>query len=250
MLSRLLSRLSGSASGPTVGPRPVIAIGDIHGRLDLLTSLLLRLERELKAGAQLLFLGDYIDRGPASAGVIDRLIALAQERPDTVFLRGNHEQVLIDLLEPTPDPRLLDGWLTYGGRETLASYGVGSRLVYSDDSAALQDAVQTKVPYAHRQFLARTAMRHEAGDYLFVHAGVDPYRPLDDQRDKDLLWIREPFLSYDQAIGPMVVHGHSISKAVEERAHRIGIDTGAYATGKLTALVLDGQQRRIVQTSG
>jgi serine/threonine protein phosphatase 1 len=235
-------------------------IGDIHGRLDLLDTLVTRLAGELNPGhaqgrARLLFLGDYIDRGPSSAGVLARLREIEELYPDTVFLRGNHEQVMLDLLSPPKDVdpqhthRMMQDWLRYGGQETLASYGVSARLIYANETAYLLEALRAAVQPKDIAFLQKTALKAESGDYFFAHAGVHPEKALDAQNAQDLLWIREPFLSHSKPLERVVVHGHSISPHVCFHPHRIGIDTGAYKSGCLTALVLRGYEQRLVQTA-
>jgi serine/threonine protein phosphatase 1 len=269
------------AQSPHVGSQGMIVIGDMHGRLDLLDRLLAQLADELdpshaQGPARLLFLGDYIDRGPASAGVLTRLQEIAQAYPDTVFLRGNHEQVLLDLLEPdrfesmdskresgslvtkqAPDkggdtPEILQTmakWLRFGGQETLASYRVPARMIYANEPADLLEALKASIPAQDIRFLQQTALKAESGDYFFAHAGVHPDIALEAQSSQDLLWIREPFLSHNKPLARTIVHGHSISPQISRRAHRIGIDTGAYKSGCLTALVLRGTRQRFVQTT-
>jgi serine/threonine protein phosphatase 1 len=259
LFSKFLQRDGAAVTSRVADGVRIYAIGDIHGRLDLLEQLLARIEQDQSANrtahaVQLIFLGDYVDRGMQSAEVIERLMLL-QSAPATiamlapVFLRGNHEDVLLRVAQGAADEDMLGGWLGYGGRETLASYGVSSRLLYGDDLDAITTVAAQVVPDSHRQFMASLSMRHESGDYLFVHAGVHPGRALDDQRDHDLLWIREPFLSSRTDFGKIVVHGHSISMDVQIKPNRIGIDTGAYATNRLTALVLEGNTRRLLATA-
>lgn len=196
------------------------------------------------------FLGDYIDRGLESAGVIDRLAGPSPPRFERVFLRGNHEDAMLRFLEDVSTGPL---WLGNGGDATLYSYGVRFQpgLPYDERLAALQADLRARLPPAHLDFLRGLPCRHDEGDYLFVHAGIRPGVPIDMQSVEDMLWIREPFLSARADLGKVVVHGHTINAettAPEIRAHRIGIDTGAYATGKLTCLVLEGETRRFLQT--
>lgn len=231
----------------------LMAIGDVHGRLDLLQRLIERLEAECSTGTpaenHLVMLGDYIDRGPHSAATIEWLSCFSPNWSQVHFLRGNHEQSMLDVLNGTATPETTEAWLMYGGVETLASYGVGAPIVYSGDLERIQDAFRTAVPQHHLRFLEETRLKIQFGDYLFVHAGARPGVPLAKQRESDLLWIREPFLSCDDDFGFVVVHGHSISPTVENRRNRIGIDTGAYATGELTAVILEGQSRRFISAS-
>lgn len=262
MIRRLLSRFANRTDADCDAPEMplfthaatptgvrLIAVGDIHGHLDLLLDLLPRLEAECRrapAPTHLIFLGDYIDRGPLSAQTIDWLAAFAPDWATPHFLRGNHEQCLIDILSGAAPDDTLAAWLDYGGRETLSSYGLGSRTLYSDDLDAIRDAARQAVPARHRRFLEATLPRLRFGDYVFAHAGLRPGVPVEEQREEDLLWIREPFLSSEDDFGAVVVHGHTITPAPENRHNRIGIDTGVYRHGVLTAVVLEGPSRRFV----
>lgn len=231
----------------------VYAIGDIHGRADLLE----RMEALIDADAVnaperrvIIFLGDYIDRGLESAQVIDRLIETPQSGFERVFLCGNHEEAMLNFLENAADGPL---WLGNGGDAALYSYGVRIKtaLPYAERLATLQADLRTKVPASHLAFLRGLKRMHAEGDYLFVHAGVRPGVAIEAQSADDLIWIREPFLSARGDLGKIVVHGHTINADGEQpeiRPNRIGIDTGAYATGKLTCLVLEGESRRFLQT--
>jgi serine/threonine protein phosphatase 1 len=230
------------------------AIGDIHGRLDLLEQMMTHIERDVAVNTtqnviKIVFLGDYIDRGPQSCAVIERLIQIRQHSPHVICLMGNHEEILLNIIHGRSDDKMIDSWLGYGGRETLASYGISSRVLYSDNIDDITQAARTSIPKAHADFLASLDFNIGYGDYFFVHAGIHPARPLTEQRTQDFLWIREPFLGYTEPLEKMIIHGHSISRAVEERVHRIGIDTGAYATGKLTAIILENNTRRFIETS-
>jgi serine/threonine protein phosphatase 1 len=239
---------------PVVAPgQRIYAIGDVHGRADQLGALLDLIRQDADTGArpddiQIILLGDYIDRGRDSAAVVELLSSLTLPNMQITCLRGNHEQVLLELISK-PRPKALQKWLTFGGLETLASYGLPSTLLYSDDIDAIMAALETAIPDAHLDFLASLPVQRHIGDYFFVHAGVRPKRPVAGQDEQDLMWIREPFLSSDDNFGAVVVHGHSISRTVESKANRIGIDTGAYATGILTAVVLEGDQRRFIATT-
>lgn len=227
----------------------LIAVGDVHGNLDLLLELVSGLELECRSApgpTQLVFLGDYIDRGPASAQVIDWLAAFAPDWATPRFLRGNHEQCLIDILNGAAPDDTLAAWLDYGGRETLSSYGLGAPVLYSDDLDAIRAATQQAVPAHHRRFLEATLPCLSFGDYVFVHAGVRPGVAIEAQSAEDLLWIREPFLSSEEEFGAVVVHGHTITPAPESRHNRIGIDTGVYRHGVLTAVILEGPSRRFI----
>lgn len=227
----------------------IYAIGDIHGRLDLLDALLKRIERDRRARPgmeeRIVFLGDYIDCGPQSAQVLDRLLGGGE----WLLLRGNHEQVMLDVFDGVGDAeQRLRQWLKMGGRETLRSYSMAPALAYGDDLDAIRAAIPAHVPPWHVAGLRAMPLSWRAGDYLFVHAGIRPGAPIERQKPSDLLWIREAFLDDSGDHGVMVVHGHTISRRIEERPNRIGIDTGAYRTGRLTALVVEGSARRYIST--
>lgn len=269
MIRQLLSRFAnreeaGEAAAPGAHPGSavrfthaaapegtrLIAVGDIHGQLALLHELMARLEAECSAApvteTHLIFLGDYIDRGPSSAETVDWLAGLALDWATPHFLRGNHEQCFLAILNGTAPEDMAAAWLDYGGRETLYSYGLGSRTLYSNDLEDIYQAMRQAVPEHHRRFLEATRPSLRFGDYLFAHAGVRPGVPVAAQTEDDLLWIREPFLSSSEDFGAVVVHGHTITLAPQNRRNRIGIDTGAYRHGVLTAVVLEGCERRFV----
>jgi serine/threonine protein phosphatase 1 len=234
------------------GPRDQRAyvIGDIHGRLDLLDQLLADIHRDIAERpvrkALLVFLGDLIDRGPSSAQVVERLRTYQRDGVRPIFVIGNHEEVLLRILDG--EIGLVPSWLRYGGSECLESYGADPRkLVEQSDEEALA-TIRQAIPQRHRDFVATFVDTCRFGDYLFVHAGIRPGVPLDQQLQSDLRWIREPFLLDDTDHGCVVVHGHTISEEVEERPNRIGIDTGAYRSGILTALVIEGAERRYLDT--
>jgi serine/threonine protein phosphatase 1 len=226
------------------------AVGDVHGRLDLLGRLLEQIERDAAtAGKNVLriFLGDYVDRGPDSSGVIEYLLTLKRQAPDSIFLRGNHEQMMLEFLEkPACYPR----WRGLGAEDTLLSYNVSPPIF--EDLGAYQETRQellNVLPVAHRTFLGETRISYASGDYLFVHAGIRPGVFLADQKVQDLLWIRDEFLSSKLSFEKFVVHGHSPTGKPEVRSNRIGIDTRAFKTGVLTALCLDGTGRRFLNTT-
>lgn len=225
-------------------------IGDIHGRLDLLGRLLAEIERDLAERpvrkTLLVFLGDLIDRGPHSAQVIERLRTYSRGGVRAVFLLGNHEEVLLRIVDG--DASLIRSWLQFGGAQCLESYGGDWRKLARQDEKKALELIRNVIPAAHIDFLRGFVDTCRFGDYLFVHAGIRPGVTIEDQLQEDLRWIREPFLFDDTDHGCVVVHGHTISEEIEERRNRIGIDTGAYRTGVLTALVIEGEQRTYLQT--
>jgi serine/threonine protein phosphatase 1 len=230
----------------------VYAIGDIHGRLDLLHELLTLIEQDSaavgKARKTLIFVGDYVDRGPDSRGVVELLSARLPDEFDAHFLKGNHEQFLLDFLD---DPTWLDAWLRNGGEPTLLSYGVdvGGLERRRAEPRAWREAFQEAIPERHLHFLRNLELQYQIGDYVFVHAGVRPGVPLDEQRPTDLLWIRHEFLRSQEPFGKIVVHGHTPKREPVMRSNRIGIDTGAVFTGCLTALRLECGTRTFLQVA-
>lgn len=248
---RLSSRSLFGTSRPAGPPRHrAYVVGDIHGRLDLLEQLLELIEQDARKRRKLkttiIFLGDLIDRGPASAQVVERLRTYRPLFANMAFLMGNHEEVLLRVL--AGDSALLRHWLNFGGAECLRSYGgdpIAARMMQPEQSIAV---VKHCVPDTHAEFLRSFADTISFGRYLFVHAGVRPGTSLRDQTHSDLRWIREPFLEDKRDHGYVVVHGHTISDRVELRSNRIGIDTGAYRTGVLTALAIEGRDRWLLQT--
>ena len=227
------------------------AIGDIHGRLDLLDQLLAQIEADIAARRAkqnlVVFLGDLIDRGPQSAQVVERLRTWQPRDATTIFLCGNHEEVLLRVL--AGEPTILADWLKFGGVECLASYGLDAAGLSDLSNVEAAAAVRAVIPTEHQAFLASFSDTFRFGDYLFVHAGIRPGLGVAAQAQKDLRWIRDPFLEDRTDHGFVVVHGHTISEAVEERINRIGIDTGAYRTGVLTAMAIEGSQRWFLDTA-
>jgi calcineurin-like phosphoesterase family protein len=225
----------------------IYAVGDIHGRADLLDGLLSRIDSDQEK-AQLsfsieIFVGDYVDRGPDSRQVLERLIARKRTHR-VVCLKGNHE---IFLAEFTNNPAILGDWQRIGGLETLMSYGLAPSInadavVQAELAAALDQAM----PQSHRQFLGELKSSFTFGDFYFVHAGVRPGVPLANQREQDLLWIRNEFLHCEDDFGKIIVHGHTPVPQIDIRPNRINIDTGAYATGNLSCLVLQDETVNIV----
>lgn len=193
-----------------------------------------------------IFLGDYVDRGSGSAQVVERLIAWRKAHPESVFLKGNHEDMMLDFLEGEIGAALL--WLPNGGEETLASYGIRPPGNPRDraELAQCQARFAAALPDSHRSFLRELPSIHRIGDFIFVHAGLNPDRDPQDQRDEDLIWIRDRFLHAVRDFGGLVVHGHSPSDDVDIRANRIGLDTGAGKGGYLTAGLFWGTERRFL----
>jgi serine/threonine protein phosphatase 1 len=241
--------------GKVPGNELVYAIGDVHGRLDLLNGLLAEIAndaglhpRELKR--TLVFLGDYIDRGSESRGVLDCLLDDPLPEFAKIYLRGNHEQAMLAFLEGERD--CVD-WLYYGGVDTFLSYGVPVPGLPRTDEAvnALRSALLKAVPQRHLDFLGSCRLHYTIGDYLFVHAGVRPGIALERQAPADLIWIRDDFLRSKMPLpGRVVVHGHSICDEPQNSDYRINIDTGAFVSGKLTCVSLRGTERRFLSTSG
>lgn len=218
----------------------IYAIGDVHGRIDLLNQMLLRVDADMTARPSPrpvhVFLGDYIDRGPASKLVLDRLITHCAAHP-SVCLIGNHEAYLREFLK---NPKVLSYWKRYGGLDTLLSYGIlPSMESDAQEQVKLAHALDRKLPMSHRQFLKSLKPYFICGDFFFVHAGVRPGIPLTNQSEEDLLWIRDDFLLWEEHFGKVIVHGHTPVLEPDVRENRINIDTGAYATGRLTCLVLE-----------
>jgi serine/threonine protein phosphatase 1 len=221
------------------------AVGDIHGRADLLADMVRLLEARSVDDTRLggpplvIFLGDYIDRGHDSAGVLDILTSGRPRHCECHFLRGNHEQSLIAFLD---DPMANRGWLMQGGAETLLSYGVrppafnGGKSDWRNAAAELR----ARMPAAHHAFLSSLKRYVEFGDYAFVHAGVDPARFLEDQTDEALYWSREAFIASRRAFSHRIVHGHTPVDQPYADQRRVAVDTGAYASGTLTAARFEG----------
>jgi serine/threonine protein phosphatase 1 len=227
----------------------IYAVGDIHGRLDLLNRLLARTNSDIALRPTVrpvyVFLGDYIDRGPSSRETIDRLIEHG-ETHESVFLKGNHEQIALKCLS---DRSLFDQWMRLGGLETLVSYGVyPEALDNGKQIAELQAAFHSALPQTHFRFFRDLQNSFVCGDFFFAHAGVKPGLALSQQTEKDLLWIRDEFLSSRLDFSKIVVHGHTPVHEVEVEPNRINIDTGAFATGLLTCLVLEGASALVIDT--
>jgi serine/threonine protein phosphatase 1 len=229
----------------------IYAIGDVHGRADLLEAVFGWIDADLRrrpsSEAMEILLGDYIDRGPASCAVIDLVTARRRRRP-MVCLRGNHEQLLVNCL---CDSRQMAEWQDLGARETLISYGVPvPKRLDPSAYALLIEALWQKIPDHHLQFLHGLPTSFAVGAYFFVHAGVRPGIALAEQSEQDLMWIRLDFLETREMFDHIIVHGHTPVHHPDIRSNRINIDTGAYVTGRLTCLVLEGPHLHILTTDG
>jgi serine/threonine protein phosphatase 1 len=229
----------------------VYAIGDIHGRNDLMQLLLRQIDDDdIKRGGadtQIIFLGDLVDRGPDSAGVIETAIALRESGRKVRFLMGNHEEVFVQTCRKR-DPKTARFFIRIGGEATLLSYPIARAEYMGLDLEQLCDRLDTLVPEEHLAFLESFEDQIVIGDYAFVHAGIRPDVPLSQQKPSDLRWIREEFVDQRGDLEKVIVYGHTIYDNVEERGSRIGIDTGAYASGTLTAIGLEGSERWYLQT--
>lgn len=238
-----MQQLTAAKSPPIAASTPpqtrIYAVGDIHGRADLLSETIARIEDDLLrrpiAHAPEIYLGDYIDRGPDSKAVID-ILAARMVRKHVACLRGNHEDLMERFLR---DPDALRSWLKLGGMPTLTSYGVPSQ---SNTTSAgdLHRQFRRAFPRAHALFLKCLVPWICCGDYLFVHAGIRPMVPLDRQDVVDLLWIRDDFLKSQRDHGKLIIHGHTPVPHPDVRHNRINIDTGAWHSGRLTCLMLEG----------
>jgi serine/threonine protein phosphatase 1 len=230
----------------------VYAVGDIHGRLDLLKEMNQKIIDDMKknpcARKVVVYLGDYIDRGRESKGVISELISNPIAGAEIIHLRGNHEQTMIDYFG---DKELAASWFLWGGAATVRDYGVGEwdkhgrRLNLTE----VHEQFVNAVPDDHKEFIRALPYTHEEGDYVFVHAGFRPHLPMDEQNSHDMMTIRDTFIKSAYDFGKMVVFGHTVQEEVFKAPGRLGIDTGAYATGVLTAVVLCGSEQRFLQTS-
>jgi serine/threonine protein phosphatase 1 len=233
-----------------VGQR-LYAIGDIHGRRDLLDELLAMIDADDAARGpsketRLIFLGDLVDRGPDSRTVVERVMALTEASESVICLKGNHEELLIRSWEG--DRKTAAVFHRNGGRETILSYGVDPETYDAGDLGDVVELIGASVPPRHIAFLDGLSDWVQAGDYLFVHAGIKPGVDLEEQSASDMRWIRKDFTDWRGDHGLMVVHGHTITDGVDAQDNRIGIDTGAYATGRLTAIGLEDDQRWFIST--
>jgi len=259
-LRNWLSKFGKGSHRPRAGGRPprlpngerVYAIGDVHGRLDLLEEMDGLIARDLqtfppRGVVHRIYLGDYVDRGPDSRGVVEHLCRPRRGAAAPICLMGNHDWWFRDFLEGGD---VAGAWLASGGDTTLASYGVGPLPAFDDEAAwtRLRSRLRRRVPAEHRRFFNGLERMVQRGDYVFAHAGIRPGLPLDQQEARDLLFIREPFLSETGDLGVVVVHGHTVGEEPIVRGHRIGVDTGAYWTGRLTTAVLEDETQRFLAT--
>ena len=223
----------------------IYAVGDIHGRLDLLKEVHEKISAHALAyqGTKMVvYLGDYIDRGPHAKQVVDYLLAQALPNFKSIYLLGNHEQILLQFLEGH-SLDIAHEWFGFGGLATLQSYGVTLRGIPTQkDLPRLQAEFAEKCPVTHRQFYQTLALSFELGGYFFVHAGIKPKLPLTKQIADDMLWIRDEFLTSRRQFEKVIVHGHSVTEFPEIKSNRIGLDTGAYASGLLTCAVFEGER--------
>lgn len=240
MAWKLLTGITKSAAPRVPRGVRVYAVGDIHGRADLLKAMFARIDLDMlerpAARPVEIYLGDYIDRGPASRDVLDQLIGRSEQR-EMVCLKGNHE---IYPAEFVRNPETLHEWAQIGGMDTLLSYGLRPPVNPGDaELRSLASEFFAVMPDAHKAFLSQLPPNQTCGDFYFVHAGVRPGVALRDQDEQDLLWIREEFLQSEEDYGKIIVHGHTPVLEPEFKPNRINLDTGAYATGRLTCLVID-----------
>ena len=228
----------------------IYAIGDIHGCSALFDSLKQSVRADNAARGEahttVILLGDLVDRGPDSAGMIERAMHWNEDWAGLEVLRGNHEASFAAVLGG--EKQWLASWIVYGGVETLQSYGLSPHKLAAMTDDEIVAAARAAVPAPSREWIADLPLQRRHGDYLFVHAGIKPGVPIDEQQAQDLLWIREEFLDSRANHGAMVVHGHSIREEIDQRSNRIGIDTGAFATGRLTAMGIEGEERWFLQT--
>lgn len=253
-LRQLFIRQSGAGAAAEVpdGYRYYV-IGDIHGRADLLARLFGQIQEDARSAPAgttcvVVCLGDYVDRGADSRGVLDLLINCPLVGFEKVLLKGNHEDAMLHFLD---EPSTGGSWFAIGGQATAMSYGVRvpNHLAPHERFDHVWLELRLRVPLEHRELLANLQLTHVAGDYLFVHAGVRPGIPLHRQDPRDLMWIRGTFLRSRDDHGKVVVHGHAAGSDPDVQSNRIGIDTTAYATNVLTCLVLEGAERRFIDTS-
>jgi serine/threonine protein phosphatase 1 len=256
MIKSLLKKFAKpSGSEQVAAPRlpdgvRIYAFGDVHGRVDLLEKLYGQVANDLEARpvakAMEVFLGDYVDRGPRSKDVLDWLLTGPNLVDKRICLRGNHELMMQSFLD---DASVIGSWGQFGGLETLYSYGLKFKMPMAEEThEEIRAQFRDVLPTAHLAFLKALRPSASAGGYFFAHAGVNPAKPFSEQIEDDLYWIREPFLDWDRPLEKIVVHGHTPVEEPEVMVHRIGVDTGAYVTGRLTCAVLEGGDVRFLAT--
>jgi serine/threonine protein phosphatase 1 len=247
ILSRLRAREAEREPGGGLGARHLVfdvqpeliyAVGDLHGRLDLMRQMEAAIIADAEGAAALpwvILLGDLVDRGPETAALIDHVMSAPPPGMRRIVLGGNHEALMLDAMD---DPRALGDWIDMGGRETLISYGVSSGLFDRGraDLKAVRAAIAACVPDDHLDYLASRPLVVETPEAIFVHAGLMPGRPLEAQRADDLIWYRDKFDADYSEFGRVVVHGHTIVREPLVTSFRIDVDTGAVGTGRLTAV--------------
>jgi Predicted phosphohydrolases len=235
--------------GPDEPLYPIYAIGDVHGSLDQLIAAEERIARDIQKTGQpgpVVLLGDYVDRGPNSGQVLDHLIRPSELKLRRVPICGNHDDLFARFLD---QPEAYWDWLGIGGDRTLTSYGIDLTFLGNNKKTRLERlsySLADAVPPAHKEFLAQLPTSLRIGRFVFVHAGIKPGVPLDQQDDEDLMWIRDPFLAEGPKMPFLVIHGHTPQPEPDRGPGRIGIDTGAYYSGKLTVLKLQGEQLSII----
>lgn len=229
--------------------RRLYAVGDIHGRLDLTQAVIARILADLRdyeGQATVVFLGDYVDRGPQSKQVVDFFLSKPLGAVETVYLQGNHEQTLLQFLYGADVGNALD-WFRFGGLATLQSYGVSIKgIPTAKDVEAIRKDFAEKCPYEHKLFYQSLSLSYSAAQYFFVHAGIKPKRPLDKQTEADMLWIRDEFINSERDHGKIIVHGHTVTETAVFKPNRIGLDTGAYSTGNLSCACFENVSYRLV----
>ncbi|MCJ2177274.1 metallophosphoesterase [Novosphingobium album (ex Hu et al. 2023)] len=243
----LLARSSATKPRSVPAGERVYAIGDIHGRIDLFENLIRLIEDDdaarRPARTTVVLLGDLVDRGPDSAAVVARARDWGRTRK-IEYIQGNHEEMLLSSRSKID---ALRGFVQFGGCETIQSYGVDAEAIFAADFEELQALMNAAIPQDDVDFLSSFQKMVRIGDYLFVHAGIHPDTPVEDQTGRDCRWIREPFLSYKGDFGACIIHGHTITEQPDVRHNRIGIDTGAFLHGTLTAIGLEGTDRWFLQ---